>query len=139
MLTIYGGWVPGVTGAIVDWDVDISTVTGVSWSYILTHARSAVFASVVSFELLFVWNCRDEYHPVWRTTIRDSKVLMVAVALSVILTLMTLYFAPLAAVFQTVPLNLTDWGLILVTCIPALLIPPHILFGHHRKTKKKLD
>ena len=139
MLTIYGGFIPGLTGANVDWHNDISTVTGVAWIDILKHARTAVFASVVCFELLFVWNCRDEYHPVWRTTVRKSQVLMGAVALSAVLTLLTIYFAPLAAIFQTMPLNPTDWALILVTCIPALLIPPHIIFGHHKEKKKKLD
>ncbi len=132
-LTIYGGWIPGITGPVVDWHTDISSMTGVSWEYILTHARSAVFVSVVTFELLFVWNCRDEYHPVWRTEIRGSKVLMGAVALSVILTLFTIYFPPMAAVFQTVPLNSIDWVIVILTSIPALLIPPHIIFGHHKE------
>lgn len=132
-LTIYGGWIPGLTGPAVDWNLDISSATGVSWAYILTHARSAVFVSVVTFELLFVWNCRDEYHPVWRTEIRGSKVLMGAVALSVLLTLMTIYFPPLAAIFRTVPLNVIDWVIVIGTSIPALLIPPHIIFGHNKK------
>lgn len=136
-LTIYGGWIPGITGPAVDWHTDISTATGVSWEYILTHARSAVFVSVVSFELLFVWNCRDEYHPVWRTEIRGSKVLMGAVALSVVLTLLTIYFPPVAVLFQTVPLNAIDWAIVILTSIPALLIPPHIIFGHHKE--KQLD
>jgi len=139
MLTIYGGWIPGVTGPNVIWSTDISTVTGVSWEYILKHSRTAVFANVVCFELLFVWNCRDEYHPVWRTTIRESKVLMGAVVLSAVLTLLTIYFAPLAVLFQTMPLNPTDWALIVLTCIPALLIPSHIIFGHHKEKKKILD
>jgi len=136
-LTIYGGWIPGITGPAVDWHLDISTITGVSWEYILTHARSAVFVSVVSFELLFVWNCRDEYHPVWRTEIRGSKVLMGAVALSIILTLLTIYFPPVAILFQTVPLNSIDWVIVILTSIPALLIPPHIIFGHNKE--KQLD
>ncbi|MHA2021506.1 MAG: cation-translocating P-type ATPase, partial [Candidatus Thorarchaeota archaeon] len=50
-LTTYGGWIPGITGPVVDWD-------SAPWSGILTHARTAVFASVVTFELFFVWNCR---------------------------------------------------------------------------------
>jgi Ca2+-transporting ATPase len=136
-LTIYGGWIPGITGPSVDWYIDISSITGVSWGYILTHARSAVFVSVVMFELLFVWNCRDEYHPVWRTEIRGSKVLMGAVTLSITLTLLTIYFAPLAVLFQTVPLNAIDWIIIILTSIPALLIPPHIIFGHHKE--KQID
>jgi Ca2+-transporting ATPase len=135
MLTIYGGWIPGVTGPEVVWHADVSTITGLTWDYVLTHARSAVFASVVTFELLFVWNCRDEYHPVWRTTIRDSKVLMGAVALSAVLTLATIYFGPLSILFQTVPLNAIDWMLILLTSVPALLIPPHIIFGHHKEER----
>ena len=139
MLTTYGGFIPGLTGPNVDWHNDISTITGVAWIDILKHARTAVFASVVSFELLFVWNCRDEYHPIWRTTIRKSTVLMGAVVLSAVLTLLTIYFVPLQAIFQTMPLNPTDWAFIVVSCIPALLIPPHIIFGHHKEKKQKLD
>jgi Ca2+-transporting ATPase len=132
-LTIYGGWIPGINGPIVDWTTDVSSVTGTSWAYILTHARSAVFVSVVTFELLFVWNCRDEYHPVWKTEVRGSKVLMGAVALSVILTLATVYFYPLAVLFGTVPLNVIDWAIIVLTSVFALLIPPHRIFGHHKE------
>ena len=136
-LQAYGGWIPGLTGPSVDWATDISPITGMSWEYILAHGRTAVFASVVCFELLFVWNCRDEYHPVWRTEIRGSKVLMGAVALSAVLTLFTIYFAPMATLFQTVPINAIDWGVILLTCIPALLIPPHIIFRHNRRGKQQ--
>ena len=135
-LWAYGGWIPGLTGPIVDWSMDVSPITGLSWEYVLAHGRTAVFASVVCFELLFVWNCRDEYHPVWRTEMRESKILMGAVALSAILTIMTIYFPPMAALFQTVPINAIDWGVIVLVCIPALIIPPHIIFGHHRQSKK---
>ncbi|TFG30972.1 cation-translocating P-type ATPase [Candidatus Thorarchaeota archaeon] len=141
MITIYGGWIPGITGVYLDMTDEtlISPITGLYWTNVLKHARTAVFASVVCFELLFVWNCRDEYHPIWRTTIRKSTVLMAAVALSAILTLLTIYFAPLQVIFETMPLNPTDWALIIITCIPALLIPPHIIFGHHKEKKRKLD
>ena len=135
-LWAYGGWIPGLTGPVVDWSMDVSPITGLSWEYVLAHGRTAVFASVVCFELLFVWNCRDEYHPVWRTEMRESKILMGAVALSAILTIMTIYFPPMAALFQTVPINAIDWGVIVLVCIPALIIPPHIIFGHHRQSKK---
>ncbi|MFW9926229.1 MAG: cation transporting ATPase C-terminal domain-containing protein, partial [Candidatus Thorarchaeota archaeon] len=138
-LQIYGGWIPGITGPMIDWQTDISSITGLSWEHVLAHARTTVFASVVCFELLFVWNCRDEYHPVWRTEIRGSKVLMGAVVLSVILTLLTIYFPPMAALFETVPINAIDWGVILLTSLPALLIPPHIIFGRFRQSRENLD
>ena len=136
-LWAYGGWIPGLTGPMVDWNVDVSPITGLSWEYVLSHGRTAVFASVVSFELLFVWNCRDEYHPVWKTEVRESKVLMGAVLLSLVLTLLTIYFPPMAVLFQTAPLNLIDWVVIVLVCLPALLIPPHIIFGHFRDRTPK--
>jgi Ca2+-transporting ATPase len=138
-LTTYGGYIPGITGpglTPTEWKTAIAP-TGMHWEEVLAHARTAVFASVVCFELLFVWNCRDEYHPIWRTEIKGSKVLMGAVALSIILTILTIYFPPVATLFETMPLNAIDWGVIVLTCLPALIIPPHIIFGHHRRRKKE--
>ncbi|MBY8996501.1 MAG: cation-translocating P-type ATPase [Candidatus Thorarchaeota archaeon] len=132
-LWAYGGSIP--INEVINWHVDVSP-SGLPWEYVLDHARTTVFASVVCFELLFVWNCRDEYRPVWKTEIRRSKVLMGAVVLSAVLTLVTIYFPPMAVLFGTVPINAIDWGVILLTCLPALLIPPHIIFGHHRKPQK---
>ncbi|MFX1260558.1 MAG: cation-translocating P-type ATPase [Promethearchaeota archaeon] len=125
-LTVDGGWIPGVTGPLVNWEI-------APWNNILTHARTTVFVSVVTFELLFVWNCRDEYRPVWKTHITGSKALLGAVALSVLLTLATVYVPFMWPLFGTMPLNVVDWGIILLTCLPALLIPPHIIFGHRRE------
>ncbi len=130
-LTVYGGWIPGVTGPAVDWSSPF-------WHRVLHHARTTVFASVVTFELVFVWNCRDEYRWVWETHIRQSRALLAAVAVSVILTLMTIYVPLMQPLFQTEPINPFDWFLIVVTCIPALLIPPHIVFGH-RAERARLE
>ncbi len=127
-LATYGGWIPGFTGPPVDWTTE-------PWVGALRHARTAVFASVVTFELMFVWNCRDEYRPVWKTRIRNSRTLIGAVFLSVLLTLATIYLPFMWPLFQTTPLLAIDWAIIIVTCIPALLIPPHIIFGHWRRKK----
>jgi Ca2+-transporting ATPase len=105
------------------------------WNSILTHARTAVFAAVVTFELMFVWNCRDEYNPIWRTDILNSKALIGAVLLSLVLTLATIYVPFLQGLFGTVALNGMDWIVILVTCIPSILIPPHIIFGHKNEVQ----
>ncbi|MFW9909509.1 MAG: cation-translocating P-type ATPase [Candidatus Thorarchaeota archaeon] len=129
-----GGVIPGITGPLLtemEWNTGVAP-SGLLWSNILTHARTTVFTSVVVFELLFVWNCRDEYNPVWKTSIRESKYLIVAVILSVVLTLATIYLPFMQPLFETVPLDLIDWGIIFVACIPALLIPPHRIFGYFR-------
>jgi Ca2+-transporting ATPase len=129
-LNTYGGWIPGLTGPTVDW-------TAAPWEEVLRHARTAAFAGVVTFELIFVWNCRDEYHPVWRTKARQSKALIAAVLLSVVLTIATIYVPFLQPLFETEAIPLYDWLIIIGTCLPALLIPPHIIFGHHKEGKNK--
>ncbi|MGY5852698.1 MAG: cation-translocating P-type ATPase [Candidatus Thorarchaeota archaeon] len=130
MIGMYGGGIPSFTDLATPgfWD-------NAPWEYVLTHARTAVFASVVCFELIFVWNCRDEYNPVWKTDITSSVALIGAVVLSAVLTLATIYVPVLQVLFQTVPLNAFDWLVIIVSCLPALFIPPHLIFGHNRKAK----
>ncbi len=132
-LYAYSGVIPiGPEWADIDWVNGIAP-NGEPWAYALKHARTTAFAAVVSFELLFVWNCRDEYNPIWKTSIRESKYLIGAVLLSIVLTLATIYMPFMQPLFQTVPLDLFDWGLVILLSVPALLIPSSRIFGRFRK------
>jgi Ca2+-transporting ATPase len=140
LLTMYGGWIPGLTGPLVNWGIgslpaDISTVTGIGWDQVLMHARAAVYVRVIMFELMFVWNCRDEYMPLWRTRVKRTKALFAAVVVSAIIVLATVYLPPMWILFETVPLNPIDWLIILATSATSLLIPTHLIFGYWRKKK----
>jgi len=129
-----GGFIPGINTPLLtnaEWATGFAP-SGFSWDEILRHSRTNVFASVVAFELMFVWNCRDEYNPVWKTSIRESKTLIGSVILSLILTMSTIYVPFLQPIFETVALDPRDWLLILVACLPALLIPSHKIFGRFR-------
>ena len=68
-----------------------------------------------------------------KTNLREARVLLGAVLLSVILTLATIYVPFMAALFQTVPLGLSDWVLIIGTSSAALLIPSSKIFGRYRQ------
>ncbi|NWF94772.1 MAG: cation-translocating P-type ATPase [Candidatus Thorarchaeota archaeon] len=134
-LYVYGGYIPGFTGEALselEWRSAVSSVTGLAWADVLTHARTAVFASVVAFELLFVWNCRDEYNPVWRSSLKGTTYLFMAVLASALLTLVTIYVPFVQPFFKTVPLTLSDWAVVLLASLPALLIPSPIIFGHRK-------
>ena len=99
-----GGFIPGINTPLLtnaEWATGFAP-SGFSWDEILRHSRTNVFASVVAFELMFVWNCRDEYNPVWKTSIRESKTLIGAVILSLIPTMSTIYVPFLQPIFETV-------------------------------------
>ncbi len=125
----YGGWIPGLTGAMVDW-------SSAPWEFSLNHARTMVFTSIVVYELMFVWNCRTEHAPVWKTNVTNSKALAGTVLLSIILTLIVLYVPFITPLFGAVPLSLMDWILIIVSSLPALLIPPQKIFGYFREREE---
>ncbi len=119
------GFIPGITGPTVDWELT-------QYSDVLKMAQTATFTTMVLFQLLWVWNCRDEFHPVWRTCIRKSKALIIAVLFSFVLTLLVLY-TPLSIAFGTMALGLELWVLILVLCLVGLLAPVYKLLGHDKE------
>jgi len=116
------GYIPQITGAAIDWSLGQN-------AELLVRARTATFATMVLFQLLWVWNCRDERNPVWRTNIRESKGLFIAVAISFLLTLVVIY-TPLSVAFGTVPLSFMQWILIFVVSLIGLLTPVYRLLGN---------
>jgi Ca2+-transporting ATPase len=109
------GNIPGITGPSVDWLLP-------QYADTLVLAQTATFATMVLFQLLWVWNVRDEWNPIWRTNIRESSGLFFAVAFSLILTLLVLY-TPLSIAFGTVPLSLEIWLQIVVVSLIGFLAP----------------
>ncbi|MHA1962216.1 MAG: cation-translocating P-type ATPase [Candidatus Thorarchaeota archaeon] len=114
------GWIPGITGPPVNWYAG-------PWAENLLYARSMSFAGLILFELLFVFSCRDEHRPIWKTDIKNAGYLIAAVLFSFALTLLTFY-GPISFAFGTVPLGLSDWILVFIACLPALLVPYYLLF-----------
>ncbi|TXT57043.1 MAG: Calcium-transporting ATPase [Candidatus Thorarchaeota archaeon] len=93
----------------------------------LAYARTGAFVTMIMFQLFWVWNCRDETRPVWRSNYRQATYLMVAVLISFLLTLLVVY-SPLTAVFGTVPLGVFEWLVVLAATLPGLLLPVYHVF-----------
>jgi Ca2+-transporting ATPase len=121
-LWISFGFIPVITGVAVDWLTPENAA-------VLKLARTTAFVTVVLHQLLWLWNCRDEMNPVWRTNLRESKVLLGAVLVSLILTLLALY-TPFSIAFGTVPLSFDLWIVILLPCLIAFLTPIHWFLGN---------
>ena len=111
------GFIPIISGPSVDWLLP-------QYAEILQLAQTATFVTMVLFQVFWVWNVRDEWNPAWRTNIRESKELLVAVAFSFILTLVVVY-TPLSIVFGTVPLNIELWILIIGMSLIGFITPLH--------------
>ncbi len=92
----------------------------------LKKAQTIAFTTAVVFELLFVFNCRSEQKPVWKTNPFSNKLLILSVLLGLLLQIALVYTPLLNDWFKTVPLNLFDWALITLLSSTSLLIIPKI-------------
>ena len=75
----------------------------------LLSARTAAFVTLVMAQLLHVFECKSETRSLFTIRFLNNKKLLLAVASSALATLLTVFWPPLAAVFQTVPLSCKEW------------------------------
>ncbi len=90
----------------------ISTVMfsmALSTSGNLLYAQTMALSTLVTMQLLHVFECRSEHLPVWEATPRENPLLIVAVAVSFLLLFLNIYHPFFQSVFRTVPLGVSDW------------------------------
>ena len=92
----------------------------------IDRARTIVFTTAIIFELLFVFNCRSEKDPIWKTNPLSNKLLVLAVLLGLLLQVAIVYLPFFNTLFKTVPLGLYDWLLIGLLSSTGLFLIPKI-------------
>ncbi len=101
----------------------------------LPKARTVALTVSVLFELAVVFVTRTpDNKSVFRTNPVNNKFLLVAVGLAFGLHLLTIYFPPMAAVFQFTPIGGEEWGLMLLAVgIGVVLLDVTKIALHHVK------
>ena len=82
-------------------------------------ATTMAFATISFSELLRAFTSRSDRYPLLKIGIFSNKAMLYAVATSAVLLLAVIYVPVLQPIFDTVPLNATQWAIIL----PLLLVP----------------
>ena len=85
-------------------------------------AQTMVFTTIVISEMFNAFNWRSDKESVSKLGFLTNKPLILAVVSTVILQLIVIYLPFLQSAFHTVPLNLTDWGLIILLGAFTLLL-----------------
>ena len=83
----------------------------------LAKAQTAVFLTVVMFELYQAFSCRSIKHTVFKVGPFKNKLLLAAVAISLIVTFGIIYIPSLNPIFQTTPLSLSEALFIVIISI----------------------
>lgn len=82
--------------------------------------RTLVLTSMIFFELFFIFTCRSN-KSLLKIGIFSNKYLVYAIGLSIGLHLILLY-TPLSSLFGVTALSLSDWGYVMISAIPGILI-----------------
>jgi Ca2+-transporting ATPase len=89
----------------------------------LAQAQTMAYATLTMAQLILVFDCRSLEGGIFKQNLFENAWLLLSVASSVILFLITLYVPVIAKVFGTVPLGMRDWLLILVAAaIPTFAL-----------------
>ena len=79
----------------------------------LEQAQTLVFCSVTTFEWFMAFSARSDEHTVFKLGIFRNRALVFSIAIAILLQLAVVYVPFLQVAFHTVPLGLSEWGIIL--------------------------
>lgn len=100
----------------------------------LQRARTVAFATLIFAELIYAFECKSEYKPIYKINLFNNLPLVGAVIGSFLLTLAVVYLPFLGNIFKTVPLVLYDWVLVAGLGLVELLFSVLVLRrGNERK------
>ena len=100
----------------------------------LERARTVAFGTLIFAELIYAFECKSEYKPIYKINLLNNLPLVGAVVGSFLLTLAVVYLPFLSGIFKTVPLQLHDWALVIGFGLIELLFSVLVLRrGSERK------
>lgn len=100
-LFVLDGYLPGGLVTLGAMDTDPSER--------VRHARTAAFTTLVMFQMFNVFNCRSQRRSVFGSELFHNRWLWLAVAGSLLLHVVVVYWTPLQNAFETYPLTGMDW------------------------------
>ncbi|KPU43796.1 calcium-transporting ATPase 1 [Oxobacter pfennigii] len=87
----------------------------------LMYARTYAFTTLISAELIRAYSSRSERFTIFKIGVFSNRILVYASILSFALLAAVIYIPVLRPVFETVSLNINDWGVILMFCFVPFL------------------
>jgi len=122
-----------IRGCLIGICTLLSFMTGRLYGMDLATCRTLALITLVMSQLLHVFECRSERHSIFEIKIFTNPYLVGAVSVSIIMVCSILYIPFLAGVFNTVPLGLGQWAIVLFYSGVIFIINSVYLFI---KTKK---
>jgi P-type Ca2+ transporter type 2C len=101
----------------------------------LAFARTMAFTTLVISQLIYVFDCKSETRSIYDTNLFNNIYLVAAVLCSFMMQVCVLYVPFFQSCFNTVPLTVTDWGMVFLVAGWTFIVGygRRILFGYSPK------
>jgi P-type Ca2+ transporter type 2C len=106
----------------------------------IDEARTLAFCAIVAFEWLMAFSARSDEHTIFRLGIFRNRALVLSIGLAVLLQVAVVYIPFLQIAFNTFPLTVRDWGIVVVAAgglfaleeVRKAIFPKLYSFGKYR-------
>lgn len=88
----------------------------------LIESQCMCFVTLILIQFFNAVNCRSEKHSIFRIGLLSNKWLLLAIAVSLSMTVMLVYVPFLQEVFHTYALSAVDWGIAVVSASSILVV-----------------
>ena len=88
----------------------------------LDESRTIAFCMLVAFQWFNALNARSDDQSLFKLGVFSNRLLLGAIGLAVLLQVMVIYTPPFQKLFYTVPLDLGDWGIVILTAAGLLVV-----------------
>jgi Ca2+-transporting ATPase len=78
------------------------------------EARTLAFCAIVAFEWLMAFSARSDEHTVFKLGVFRNRALVISIGIAVLLQIAVVYVPFLQTAFDTFPLTLRDWGIVVL-------------------------
>ncbi|MCF0149096.1 MAG: calcium-translocating P-type ATPase, SERCA-type [Clostridium sp.] len=117
-----------IRGCLIGVCTLLAFMTGRLYGMDLATCRTIALITLVMSQLLHVFECRSERHSIFEIKVFSNPYLVGAVLVSISMVLAILYIPFLANVFNTIPLSLGQWAIVLFYSGVIFLINSLYLF-----------
>ncbi len=112
--------VPGAVVTAMTMGLYVYLLRDISQNLIYVRTMSFTFISFVS--LLSVWSFRSLKESIWKRGIWGNKWVLISMAVSASLHLLAIYVPKMQLIFDTVPLSLRDWYIIIGLALTTVVL-----------------
>ena len=135
----YQIWLVGITITVATlavywWQMSTLLALSVPLSEATLRARTMAFTVLVLAQMVHALNSRSSRLSLFTVGFFKNRILVIAIATSILVHAAILYLPPLQIVFQTVPLTILDWGIIILISLSVFVVVEISKFIERRRT-----